>query len=104
MKIIIDRTEINYFTNITLTLKLDSIASTFEFATYYQPQDLEYQRIFKPLQYKDVEIYNSKDKLIFTGTILNHRFTSNKCDDYVRLLFLLDISRQINLAIQYSNL
>jgi prophage tail gpP-like protein len=78
MRIVIDKTEINYFTNITLTLKLDSIASTFEFATYYQPQDLEYQRIFKPLQYKDVEIYNSKDKLIFTGTILNHRFTSNK--------------------------
>lgn len=78
MRIVIDKVVINYFTNITLTLKLDSIASTFEFATYYQPQDLDYQKTFKPLQYKDVEIYNSKNKLIFTGTILNHRFTSNK--------------------------
>lgn len=78
MRIVIDNVETNYFTNITLTLKLDSIASTFEFATYYQPQDLDYQKTFKPLQYKDVEIYNSKNKLIFTGTILNHRFTSNK--------------------------
>ncbi len=78
MRIVIDKTEINYFNNIKINLKLDSIASTFEFSTYYKPQDLEYQQIFKPLQYKDVEIYNSKEKLIFTGTILNHRFTSNK--------------------------
>jgi len=77
MRVVIDQREITYFTNGTITLKLDSIASTFEFATYYKPQDLEFQAIFKPLQYKDIEIYNSKDKLIFTGTILNHRFTSN---------------------------
>jgi len=78
MRIVISGKEINYFNNITLTLKLDSIASTFEFSTYYKPQDLEYQDVFKPLQYKDVEVYNSKNKLIFTGTIINHRFTSNK--------------------------
>jgi prophage tail gpP-like protein len=78
MKIVIDKKTINYFTNGSITLKLDSIASTFEFATYYQMQDPEHQEIFKPLQYKDILIYNSKDKLVFTGTILNHRFTSNK--------------------------
>lgn len=78
MRIVIDKKNINYISSGSITLKLDSIASTFEFATYYKPQDLDMQEIFKPLQYKDVEIYNSKDKLIFTGTILNHRFTSNK--------------------------
>lgn len=78
MRITIDNKDINYFNNGTITLRLDSIASTFEFSTYYQPQDLEYQEIFKPLQYKPILIYNSKDKLILTGTILNHRFTSNQ--------------------------
>ena len=34
--------------------------------------------MLKPLQYKDVLIYNSNDKLIFTGTFLNNRFTSTK--------------------------
>lgn len=78
MRIVIDKKNINFFSTGSLTLKLDSIASTFEFSTYFQCQDLEYQEIFKPLQYKDIEVYNSKDKLIFTGTILNHRFKSNK--------------------------
>jgi len=77
MRIVIDKKEINYFNNGSITLKLDSIASTFEFSTYFRPNDKDYQEILKPLQYKDVEIYNSKNKLIFTGTILNHRFTSN---------------------------
>lgn len=77
MKIVIDKKEVNYFNSGSITLKLDSIASTFEFATYFKPNDKEFQEILKPLQYKDVEIYNSKNNLIFTGTILNHRFTSN---------------------------
>lgn len=77
MKIVIDKKEVNYFNSGSITLKLDSIASTFEFATYFKPNDKEFQEILKPLQYKDVEIYNSKNSLIFTGTILNHRFTSN---------------------------
>jgi prophage tail gpP-like protein len=34
--------------------------------------------MFKPLQYKPIEFYNSENKLIFTGTILNHVFNSNK--------------------------
>lgn len=78
MRIVIDDREVNYFTNGEITLKLDSIASTFEFHTYFKPQEKEYQELLKPLQYKIVQIYNSNDKLIFTGTILNHRFTSNK--------------------------
>lgn len=78
MKIVIDKETVNYFTTGTLNLKLDSIASTFEFSTLFQCQDKKYQEIFKPLQYKDIEVYNSKNKLIFTGTILNHRFKSTE--------------------------
>ena len=77
MRIVIDKQEITYFNSGSITLKLDSIASTFEFATYFKPNDKQMQEILKPLQYKNVEIYNSSNNLIFTGTILNHRFTSN---------------------------
>jgi len=83
MRIVIDKKTVNYFTTGTLTLKLDSIASTFEFSTYFQCQDKDYQEIFKPLQYKDIEVYNSKNKLIFTGTILNHRFKSTEARELV---------------------
>lgn len=78
MRIVIQGNECNFFTSGSISLKLDSIASTFEFAARFSAQNKEHQEMFKPLQYKDVEIFNKKNKLIFTGTILNHRFTSNK--------------------------
>ena len=78
MKIVINGKEVNYFNTGSITLKLDSIASTFEFSALFQPQKKEFQELFKPLQYLECLIYNSKDKLIFTGTILNHRFKSDK--------------------------
>lgn len=77
MQISINGKVVNYFNSGSITLKLDSIASTFEFSAYFKPQEKEFQELFKPMQYLPVEIYNSKKKLIFTGTILNHRFTSN---------------------------
>lgn len=78
VRIVIDKKNVDFFTSGSITLKLDSIASTFEFAARFSANNKEHQEMFKPLQYKDVQIYNSKDKLIFTGTILNHRFKSNK--------------------------
>ena len=77
MRIYIAGKEVLYFTSGSLTLKLDSIASTFEFSSRFEAQNTDHQETFKPLQYKDIEIYNSQNNLIFTGTILNHRFKSN---------------------------
>lgn len=76
-RINIDGKECSFFTAGSITLKLDSIASTFEFASRFSAQNKEHQEMFKPLKYKEVQIFNSNDKLIFTGTILNHRFKSN---------------------------
>jgi prophage tail gpP-like protein len=83
MRVVIDKKNVEFFTSGSITLKLDSIASTFEFSARFSAQNKEHQELFKPLQYKDVEIYNSKDKLIFTGTILNHRFKSNPVRELV---------------------
>lgn len=83
MEFVIDGRSISYFNTGSISLKLDSIASTFEFSAYFKPQEQEFQELFKPLQYKDVQIYNSKKKLIFTGTILNHRFRTDKGKDLV---------------------
>ncbi len=78
MKIIIDGKECKFFTSGTVSLKLDSIASTFEFSCRFSANNTDHQQMLKPLQYKDVLIYNSDDTLIFTGTLLNHRFVSDK--------------------------
>jgi prophage tail gpP-like protein len=78
MEVKIDGKYVDFFTNISITLKLDSIASTFEFSCRFSADNKDHQEILKPLQYKDVEIYNKKRKKIFSGTILNHVFKSNK--------------------------
>ena len=77
MRVKIAGKEINFFTNGKITLKLDSIGSTFEFSSHFVANSVEHQELFKPLQYKLVEFYNSENKLIFTGTILNHVFRSD---------------------------
>lgn len=69
---------VEHFTAGTISLKLDSIASTFEFSSRFSANKKEHQEMFKPLQYKLVEIFNSDGNLVFTGTILNHRFKSDK--------------------------
>lgn len=78
MRIVIDKKNVDHFTAGSITLKLDSIASTFEFSSRFSANKKEHQEMFKPLKYKEVQIFNSKEKLIFTGTLLNHRFKSNK--------------------------
>ena len=78
MRITIDGKVISYFTAGSINLKLDSIASTFEFASKWEAQNKQHQEVFKPLQYKELKVYNTADRLIFTGTILNHRFKSDK--------------------------
>lgn len=78
MRVFINKQEIFFFSKGKITLKLDSIGSTFEFVSYFQPQNTEHQEIFKPLQYHSVEFLNSEDKLVFTGTIINHVFRSDK--------------------------
>jgi prophage tail gpP-like protein len=78
MTVTIDGKVISYFTAGSINLKLDSIASTFEFASHWEAQNKDHQEVFKPLQYKEVKVYNTAERLIFTGTILNHRFKSDK--------------------------
>jgi prophage tail gpP-like protein len=77
MVIKIDGHNIDFFTSVNVSLKLDSIASTFTFQSRFAAQNQEHQEIFKPLQYKRVEIFNNDNRLMLTGTILNHHFQSD---------------------------
>ena len=77
MRVVINGQNISFFTAGSISLKLDSIASTFSLSCRFNPENDLHKEIFKPLQYHKIEIFNSKDKLIFTGTVLNHSFKSN---------------------------
>lgn len=85
MKIFINKQQVFFFTEGSIQLKLDSIASAFSLKVRFNPENDLHKELFKPLQYHDIEIYNSKDKLIFTGTILNHQFESNSVKNLLSL-------------------
>jgi len=85
MKVKINGKNCTFFTEGSIQLKLDSIASVFSFKTRFNPENDDHKELFKPLQYYKVEIFNDSNVLSFTGTILNHSFQS---DQNVNLLVL----------------
>lgn len=77
MRIKIDGEFYNFFSGLNISLKLDSIASTFTFNVRFNPDNPVHRKLFQPLSYKSVEVFNSDDELVLTGTIIGHSFTSN---------------------------
>jgi len=71
MKIKIDGKFYNFFDEIAINYKLDSVASVFSFKARFNPDNKEHKSVFKPLQFKKVEIYTNDNKLRFTGVIVN---------------------------------
>lgn len=65
------------FDLINFSKALDSIASTFSFSIYFDKDNEEKRSIFTPLSYHLVEIFDDQ-KLVLTGTFLNHAFVSDE--------------------------
>jgi len=84
-KILINGKNVNFFTAVNIDLSLDSIASTFSFKTRFNPENDDHKELFKPLQYHEVKIYNTGNKLILTGTILNTAFQSDSKNNLVAI-------------------
>lgn len=77
MKVKINGRNVEHFTDIKLKRSLDSIASTFSLSVRFNPENDDHKELFKPLAYHDITIYSDDNKLMFTGTILNHSFQSD---------------------------
>lgn len=77
MKIKINGNFYNFFNNISINYKLDSVASTFSFAARFNPDNKLHREIFKPLQYHSVEILSNNDELLLTGTVVATNLTSS---------------------------
>ena len=85
MKIKIDGYEYTDFNDITVNLSLDSIASTFSFVARYNNRNNEHRKLFRPLSFHTVEIFDDNENLMLTGTILSHSFSSTSSPNLVRL-------------------
>lgn len=67
-----------FFDDISVSYKLDSIASTFSFKTRFNPDNADHREIFRPLAYNTVEIFDNNEILLFTGTSLMTSLSSAK--------------------------
>lgn len=85
MRLKIDGDYYNYFSGLSVNLKLDSIASLFTFNVRFNPNNKTHQKLFKPLSYKVVQLYNDSGEVIFTGTILVHKFNSDENPELLSL-------------------
>ena len=65
--------EINTFNNFTLTLNYDSIASTFGFDLYFNPDDFFHKELFQPGHFHECEIEHNGELLV-RGYMVNHNF------------------------------
>lgn len=79
-----NKTFIN-FDEVSIESSLDSIASTFTLSAFFDIDDPEHQKVFKPLSYNKIEIFNDDDSLALTGTVLNHDFDSSSVTELATL-------------------
>jgi len=61
--------------DINVSLKYDSVADTFSFLAYFDPNNPTHKEIFQPGTYQTCEVWHH-NVLLTTGTILNHKFSS----------------------------
>jgi len=87
MSVFIENEEYKYFTNVSVALKYDSVASTFSISSNFIGNESQRETL-KPLTYKKVQIYVGETidaNLILTGIILVHEFTSKSEPDGVKI-------------------
>jgi prophage tail gpP-like protein len=71
MKLKINDNFYSFFDDVTINKNLDSIASTFSLKGRFNPDNDFHKKIFKPLNYNKVEIFDDFDKLMLTGVAVN---------------------------------
>lgn len=77
MKLKINGKYFDYFSELSVNYKLDSVASVFSFNVRFNHENPEHKNLFTPLSYKLIQIYNNNNFLLFTGLIINHSFVSS---------------------------
>ena len=73
-----------YFTNFSISLKFNSIASDFNINAYFNPFNEAQKKLFKPLSGVDIKLYDD-DALLFVGTILNVKFSRKTTQQLVTI-------------------
>jgi hypothetical protein len=84
MEIKIDDTVIQYWTDLELNIRYDSLVSDFAVSIYFEPTDKKHQQLFKPLSYRTCTISDNGRRLL-TGTVLSHSFVDGAETQLLRI-------------------
>ena len=76
MTIKIDGVIVDYWTDLDLNVRYDSLVSDFAVSVYFDPNNKLHQRIYKPLSYKECIISDNGRRLL-TGVVLSHNFVDS---------------------------
>jgi prophage tail gpP-like protein len=71
-----------YFNSFSLELELDSVASSFSLDLYFDPENPEHRKIFKPGGFAEVQVLYKQETLI-TGYVLNKKLVSTNSPELV---------------------
>jgi prophage tail gpP-like protein len=75
MELKIGNKVLKHYNGLAVSTKYDSVASSFGFTVYFDPENADHKEMFKPLTYKAITI-SYKGKLLLTGQLFIHKFTS----------------------------
>ena len=64
----------DFFNRATVDLKYGHVGSTFSFSAVFRQDNATHRSLFKPLQYRDVQILTTRGEVLITGTITKIKF------------------------------
>lgn len=76
--------KIDFFNNVTVSLRFDSIASAFGFSFYFNPDNRIHRELMSPGKYYECVITDSGETLI-TGTLLSNGFNLSSVNQLVEI-------------------
>lgn len=85
MKIKIGGSFYKEFNGLSVSTNLNSVASTFAFSGFYDKENKDHRKIFRPLSFLDCDMYNDNDQKFITGKIISHSFNSQNVKNLVVL-------------------
>lgn len=74
---------VDFFNDFSFNLRYDSIASSFGFSYYYDPNNLENKQISEILKFNEVQLYYN-EQLLITGNIINQGFSQSSAKQLAR--------------------
>lgn len=84
MELKVNGKTITKYNNVAVSLKYDSVGSTFGFNLYFNPASESDKYIFLPFTYNRVEILH-EGKLLITGVLINQTFSDSANKEYTQI-------------------